>query len=121
MTDDTLKKPNQTTSYSEEKLLELMNCMDDPTYFMSNFMKVQHPTRGALSFTPYPYQIRLIKAFHEHKNTAVLAARQLGKCNTFVTNIKYNGKTTKIGKLLKLSFKEKLINFLEIVLLKLVQ
>lgn len=76
---DIVKKPHAKIDYTEKNLLDLMQCMDDPLFFMKNFMKVQHPTRGALQFNPYLYQERMIRGMHEHRFACVMTARQCGK------------------------------------------
>lgn len=76
---EAVKRPHSKTNYSEENLLELIQCMEDPMYFMENFMKIQHPTKGALNFVPYDYQRRMIDAMHNHRNTLIMASRQCGK------------------------------------------
>jgi hypothetical protein len=74
-----VKRPHTKTSYDATKLDELIQCVNDPLYFMENFMKIQHPLRGALPFHPYPYQRRMIKAMHENRFSIVMSARQAGK------------------------------------------
>ena len=74
-----VKQPYKKDSYTDVKIAELMMCLDDPLYFMRTFMKVQHPIRGALPFHPYPFQERMIKAFHENRFAVALTARQMGK------------------------------------------
>lgn len=76
---EVVKRPNSKSDYSEQHLLELMQCVEDPLYFMSTFMQVQHPIKGALAFKPYPFQVRIIKAFHENRFTILMATRQCGK------------------------------------------
>ena len=74
-----IKKGYIEESFTPQQIEHIRLSMDDPMYFAINFVKVQHPTKGALPFKPYPYQTRLIDTFHNYKNTVVLAARQLGK------------------------------------------
>lgn len=76
---DVVKRPHSKSSYSEQNLLDLVMCMEDPLFFMRNFMKIQHPMRGAVPFEPYPFQIDLVNAFHENRSTIALTARQMGK------------------------------------------
>jgi hypothetical protein len=76
---DIIKKPYSKSGYSEQNLLELSMCVDDPMYFMESFMKIQHPLRGAIPFSPYPFQVDMIRAFHENRFTVALTARQMGK------------------------------------------
>lgn len=73
------KQPYSKSEYDDEKLMELMRCVEDPLYFMTRFMKIQHATRGAIEFIPYPFQIDMIKAFHDHRFVVALTARQMGK------------------------------------------
>jgi hypothetical protein len=76
---DIIKVPYSKTAYTAEKLYELDQCVVDPLYFMRQFMKIQHPLQGALPFEPYPFQLNIIKAFHENRFTIALTARQMGK------------------------------------------
>jgi hypothetical protein len=76
---DIVKKPNTKSSYTEQNLLDLVLCLEDPLYFMKTFMKVQHPIKGAIQFHPYPFQERMIKAFHQQRFVICMAARQSGK------------------------------------------
>lgn len=76
---DVTKKPHIKSDYTEEHLTHLIQCVDDPHYFITNFVKIQHPTRGAIKFEMYPYQVDLINAFHFHRFSVALTARQMGK------------------------------------------
>jgi intein/homing endonuclease len=74
-----IKNAGTKTEYSEVQLIELIKSANDPVYFIENFIKVQHPTKGMLPLKLFPYQLEMIKAIHEHRKTVMLAARQLGK------------------------------------------
>ena len=76
---DIVKKPHQKSSYSQTDLVDLIRCTDDPFYFIHNFVKVQHPLRGALPLRLYPFQVELINAFHNNRFSIALTARQMGK------------------------------------------
>lgn len=76
---EVVKKPHTKSDYTEDQLLELMKCQNDPLYFMTKFMKVQHPIHGALDFHPYDYQVKMVEAMHRHKNSIIMTARQSGK------------------------------------------
>jgi hypothetical protein len=77
--DDIIKKPNQKSDFSQQNLLELMMCVDDPLYFIENFVKIQHSKKGAIPFIMFPYQREMIKAFHEQRFVVALCSRQTGK------------------------------------------
>jgi hypothetical protein len=54
-----VKKANKKHKYTAEQVLQLEKCMDlktGPLYFMENFVKIQHPTKGSMAFKPYDYQ-----------------------------------------------------------------
>jgi len=80
-----IKTPNQVAFYSEEKLLEFVKCADPVNgyiHFMANYFFIQHPTRGQISYVPYPYQIGLADAMHNNRFSINLLSRQLGKTTT---------------------------------------
>ena len=80
--DKLVKKAYQKLKYTKKEIEELASCMhptNGPLYFMSNFMYVQHPTKGQIKFEPYPYQLDLIDCYHSYRKTIAMASRQLGK------------------------------------------
>ena len=77
-----IKKAHKQDRYTLEEVQHLEKCMDPvtgPLYFMRNFLKIQHPVRGAIDFEPYDYQVRLIEAYHNHKDVIAMLPRQMGK------------------------------------------
>lgn len=76
---DPTKKPYTKVEYTQEQLLDLIQCQTDPLYFIEKHIKVQHPVKGMLPLKLYPYQHEMIKAIHGHRKSVMLAARQLGK------------------------------------------
>ena len=80
-----IKAPHQTTSMTEEQIIEFARCADavtGPDYFMSNYFFIQHPTRGAIQYHPYGYQVKLIESYHSNRYTISLMPRQTGKSTT---------------------------------------
>lgn len=116
---DIIKKPYSKTEYTTEQLFELVQCVEDPMYFLRNFMKIQHPLKGAIPFIPYPFQIDMIRAFHDNRFTVALTARQMGKCLVPDTIITENGSKVKIKDLLCLGFKDRMVGILEQALVRL--
>jgi hypothetical protein len=80
MKSEMIKKPNLSQEYTTEQVMELKKCAEDPIYFMRSYMKVMHPTRGAIPFDLYPYQERAVMSFRNNKDTIVMMGRQQGKC-----------------------------------------
>jgi hypothetical protein len=77
-----IKKANAPQRYTLEEVKHLESCMDPitgPLYFCKNFLKIQHPVRGAIPFEPYEYQERLINAYHDNKQCIAMLPRQMGK------------------------------------------
>jgi hypothetical protein len=56
-----------------------MDPVTGPLYFMTHFLKIQHPVRGAIDFVPYGFQVRLIEAYNDHKDVIAMLPRQMGK------------------------------------------
>lgn len=74
-----LKRAHTSSEYDPEKIMELRRCRKDPIYFMEKYVKVQHPTKGAVPFVLYEYQKEMVMAIHENKDTILLCSRQMGK------------------------------------------
>jgi hypothetical protein len=74
-----LKKANEQHEYTNQQVLELMKCADDPIHFITNYVVIEHPVKGAIKFDMYPYQKRIIRAFKDNRQVIVLSARQTGK------------------------------------------
>ena len=77
-----IKKAHAPQRYTLDEVKHLEACMDPitgPLYFMRNFLKIQHPVRGSIPFEPYDYQVRLIDAYHNHKDVIAMLPRQMGK------------------------------------------
>ena len=74
-----IKKAHTVTEYTPEQLDELDKCAADPIYFCRTYIKVQHPTKGAIPLELYDYQEEMIRMFIEERYSIVLSARQTGK------------------------------------------
>jgi len=119
--DEAVKRPNSKDNYNNEKnLLELMECVESPLYFMKNFMKIQHATKGSVKFDPFPFQERIVNAFATHRNVVCLCGRQLGKSLSFKTKVLADDVKVEIGSLVPQTFHMRLVSFLENLLLKLI-
>ena len=57
---------------------EIIKCGKDPNYFFKNYLKIQHPVRGLISFDTYEFQDECVEDFLEHRFNIVLKSRQLG-------------------------------------------
>jgi hypothetical protein len=77
-----IKRAFAEDEYTPERILELTRCKKDPIYFMRNYVKVQHPTKGTINFDMYEYQERFVRQMHENRFVITLQPRQCGKTLT---------------------------------------
>jgi hypothetical protein len=80
-----IKTPYRKMSYSEQQILEIARCADPvkgPSYFMSRYFFIQHPTKGAIQYEPFEYQERLIESYHNYRFSISMMPRQTGKSTT---------------------------------------
>jgi hypothetical protein len=75
-----IKRAYATDEYTPFMIQELARCQKDPIYFMTNYIKVQHPTKGIIKFDLYDYQQRFVQCMHENRFVITLQPRQCGKC-----------------------------------------
>ena len=52
--------------------------MEDPVFFMREYVKIQHPNKGTIPFDLYPFQEKTLKEFDLHRYLLILKSRQLG-------------------------------------------
>ncbi len=57
---------------------EIVRCGRDPVYFIKEYAKIQHPTRGTIPFDTFDFQDSCVEAFLQHRLNIVLKSRQLG-------------------------------------------
>lgn len=74
-----VKRGHTKNTYDVYKLRELKRCIKDPVYFLENYMKIQHPVKGAMSFKPYDFQRELIEIYAFQRSSIAMLPRQSGK------------------------------------------
>lgn len=62
----------------QQQVQEILKCGRDPVYFIRNYTKIQHPIRGVIPFSTYPFQDDCVDAFEKHRFNIILKSRQLG-------------------------------------------
>ena len=68
--------------YDQDMLREFQQCcdpIDGPMFFMKQYVRIQHPTRGGIKFVPFDYQEDLVKNYNEHRYSINMLGRQMGK------------------------------------------
>jgi hypothetical protein len=77
-----VKSAHSKVEYNSATLREFQQCCDKktgPLYFMQNYMRIQHPTKGAIAFDPFEYQLDLIENYNNHRLSINMLGRQMGK------------------------------------------
>lgn len=82
-----IKKAGTVTEHTPETLAEFVRCAKDPIYFCKNYVKVQHPTKGAIPLELYDYQEEMIRNYMNNTYNIVLSARQTGKAIFLSTEV----------------------------------
>lgn len=85
-----IKKAHQRQPYTEDQLEDLAKCLDPDTgyeHFATNFFHIQHPVKGKMLFEPYPFQLNLLRTFHQNRYSCCLLSRQMGKALANTTPI----------------------------------
>jgi hypothetical protein len=99
-----LKAGGVTFVFTKEQIQERIKCMEDPIYFIQNYMKIVHVDKGLVPFDLYDFQKELLNSYINNRFTIAKLPRQVGKCvciNSTVT-LRYKKKyiiTLEIGKL----------------------
>ena len=57
---------------------EYIKCAQDPVYFLKKYCMIQHPIKGKIPFSLYPFQETTINEFKDNRFNIILKARQLG-------------------------------------------
>ena len=57
---------------------EYIKCVQDPVHFMKKYCYIQHPTRGRVLFSLYPFQEKVMRLWRDNPYSIVLKSRQLG-------------------------------------------
>ena len=77
-----LKRVGEAISYTEDQAIELARCIDDPVYFIKNYVKIVNVDRGLVPFEMWPFQEEMVHTFHENRFSIAKMPRQVGKTTT---------------------------------------
>ena len=74
-----VKRDGVETSFTKEEVVEYKKCLEDPSYFARNYVKIISLDEGLVPFDLYPYQENMFNHFNDNRFSIVLACRQSGK------------------------------------------
>ena len=79
-----LKRTGTELSYTEEQVIEIAKCAEDPVYFIKTYVKIVNVDRGLIPFDMWDFQEDMVRTFHENRFTIAKMPRQVGKTTTTV-------------------------------------
>jgi len=82
-----LKKSNVPVEWTKKQILEYQKCMENPTYFIKNYIKIVSLDEGLVPFKMYDFQEDIIDTIHNDRFTICKMPRQSGKSTTMVSYI----------------------------------
>ena len=77
-----VKQGYSKVAYTPDTIEDFKNCANTdtgPLYFMTNHVKIQHPTKGGMDFDPFSYQLDLIHNYNNYRYSINMLGRQMGK------------------------------------------
>ena len=82
-----LKKSNVPVEWTKENIVEYQKCMEDPIYFIKNYIKIVSLDEGLVPFELYDFQEEIVNTIHNDRFTICKLPRQSGKSTTLVSYI----------------------------------
>ena len=77
-----LKRAGVHLSYTEEQLIEIAKCIEDPIYFIKTYVKIVNVDHGLVPFEMWPFQEDMVHTFHDNRFSIAKMPRQVGKTTT---------------------------------------
>ena len=89
-----LKRIGEEVTYTKKQTQEIIKCVNDPVYFIKNYVKIVNVDKGLVPFNLYDFQCDLVNSFNENRFNIVKYPRQSGKCLEKDTYIVLRNKKT---------------------------
>ena len=80
-----LKKANTKTEFTKKQIEEIAKCMENPIYFIENYIKIVTLDKGLVPFEMYNFQKEMVDTFHDNRFVICKLPRQSGKSTTIVS------------------------------------
>lgn len=88
------------------QIQEFYKCKKDPVYFIENYVKIEHQTRGVIPFDMYPFQKEIVQKFQNERWNITNKSRQTGISTITSAFALWLGLFNKNKKILVLSIKD---------------
>ena len=79
-----LKKANVAQEWTQEEVKEYTKCMNDPMYFIQEYIRIVSLDLGLIPFKLYDFQKEMVGTFHNNRFTICKLPRQSGKSTTII-------------------------------------
>jgi len=79
-----LKKANVSQEWTKEEVEEYTKCMDNPQYFIENYVRIVSLDKGLIPFHMYDFQKEMVGTFHNNRFTICKLPRQSGKSTIII-------------------------------------
>ena len=73
-----LFKANTKQEYTEQQVIEIAKCMEEPAYFISKYIKIVSIDEGLVPFNMYKFQEKMVHTFHNNRFSICIFPRQSG-------------------------------------------
>jgi len=80
-----LKKANVAQNWTKKELVEYQKCMENPQYFIENYVKIVSLDEGLVPFKMYDFQKEMVGTFHSNRFTICKLPRQSGKSTVMIS------------------------------------
>ena len=80
-----LKRANVQQQWTKKQVEEFSLCMQDPIYFIQNYIKIVSLDEGLVPFDLYDFQKEMVGTFHSNRFTICKLPRQSGKSTTIIS------------------------------------
>ena len=79
-----LKRANVSQEWTKKEVQEYAKCMNDPQYFIENYIMIVSLDEGLVPFKMYDFQKEMVGTFHNNRFTICKLPRQSGKSTTII-------------------------------------
>ncbi len=80
-----LKKTNTVVEFTEENVREYHKCVQDPLYFIENYVQIVSLDEGLVPFHLYDFQKGMVNTMHDNRFSIFKLPRQSGKSTTIIS------------------------------------
>lgn len=70
--------------YTAQEVQEFIKCVQDPVYFIKNYMKIIQVDKGLVPFEMWEFQEDMVRCYHENRFSITMCSRQVGKSTTVI-------------------------------------